>query len=209
MMMRNSICCCVLLASACLLSGNGASAQQNPGPSKPAPISTDLGVTYTVERGEQAPGNCGCFWLQGVGTDAALNFWKGFGVAASVNSGNASNVTPNVGVRKIQFAAGPRYTFTAWSGHDAASGRRLQLFGQGLFGRVHAYEGVFPGPNGAATSAGSFALEAGGGLNLLFSKSLGVRLLEADYVRTALPNNASNTQNDLRLVFGITWHIGR
>jgi hypothetical protein len=59
------------------------------------------------------------------------------------------------------------------------------------------------------TSAGSFALEAGGGLNLLFSKSLGVRLLEADYVRTSLPNNASNTQNDLRLAVGMTWHFGR
>ena len=206
--MRNSICCCVLLASACLLSGNGASAQQNPGPSKPAPISTDLGVTYTVERGEQAPGNCGCFWLQGAGADAALTFWKGLAIAASFNSGNASNIAPNVSLKKLQFTAGPRYSYTAWTGRDAAANRSLQLFGQGLFGGVHAYDGTFPAPNGVANSAGSFALEAGGGLNLLLSKSFGVRLLEADYVRTSLPNNFSNSQNDMRLAFGMTWHIG-
>lgn len=46
-------------------------------------------------------------------------------------------------------------------------------------------------------------------MNLLLSKSLGVRLFEADYVRSSLPNDASNTQNDLRLAAGVTWHIGR
>jgi hypothetical protein len=46
-------------------------------------------------------------------------------------------------------------------------------------------------------------------MNLFFSKSFGVRLLEMDYIRTALPNSASNTQNDLRLTFGVLWHIGR
>jgi hypothetical protein len=34
-------------------------------------------------------------------------------------------------------------------------------------------------------------------------------LLEADYVRTWLPNNGSNSQNDLRLSFGIAYHIGK
>jgi hypothetical protein len=209
MIMRNSICRSVLLASAGLLSAIGAWAQQNPAPPKHAPVSTDLALTYTAERGEHAPGNCGCFWLQGVGVDAGFTFWKGLAVAASFNSGKASNIAPNVDLSKIQFAAGPRYTYTAWTGRGAAASRRLQLFGQGLFGGVHAYNGTFPGSNGVVTSAGSFALEAGGGLNLLFSKSLGVRLLEADYVRNSLPNNASNTQNDLRLAVGMTWHFGR
>jgi len=207
--MRNSICRSVLLASACLLSGTGAWAQQNPAPSRPAPVSTDLAITYTAERGELAPGKCGCFWMQGAGADAALNFWKGLAVAASFNTGAASNIAPNVDLRKVQFTAGPRYAYTAWTGRDAAANRRLQIFGQGLFGGVSAYAGTFPGPDGVATGASSFAIEAGGGLNLFFSKTFGVRLLEADYVRTSLPNNASNTQNDLRLAFGMTWHIGR
>lgn len=207
--MPNSICRSVLLASAGLLSMIGAWAQQNPAPPKHAPVSTDLAFTYTAERGQQAPGNCGCFWLQGVGVDAGVNFWKGLAIAASFNSGHASNIAPGVNLNKVQFVVGPRYTYTAWTGRDAAANRRLQLFGQGLFGGVHAYNGTFPGSNGVVTSAESFALEVGGGLNLLFSKTLGVRLLEADYVRTSLPNNASNTQNDMRIAVGMTWHIGR
>lgn len=206
--MRNSICRSLVLASAGLLSVLGARAQQNPAPPKHAPVSTDLTFTYTAERGQQAPGNCGCFWLQGVGVDAGVDFWKGLAIAASFNSGHASNIVPGVNLSKVQFAVGPRYTYTAWTSRDAAN-RRLQIFGQGLFGGVHAYNGTFPGSSGVVTSAGSFAFEAGGGLNLLFSKTLGVRLLEADYVRTSLPNNASNSQNDMRIAVGITWHIGR
>lgn len=207
--MRNSICRIVLLASTGLLSAIGAWAQQNSAPPKQGPVSTDLAFTYSAERGEQAPGNCGCFWLQGVGVDAGFTFWKGLAIAAGFNSGKASNITPGVDLSKIEFAAGPRYTYTAWTGHDTAANRRLQIFGQGLFGGVHAYNGTFPGSSGVVTSAGSFDLEAGGGLSLFFSKALGVRLLEADYVRTSLPNNGSNTQNDLRLAFGVIWHIGR
>lgn len=207
--MCNAICRSVLLASVGLLTAMGARAQQTPAPAKLAKVSTDLALTYTAERGELAPGNCGCFWLQGVGVDAGVNFWKGLGMAASFHSGNATNIAPNVNLIKVQLAAGLRYTYTAKIGDDRAANRRLQLFGQELVGGVHAYNGAFPGPNGIVTTAGSIALEAGGGLNLLFSKALGVRLLEADYVRTSLPNNAANTQNDMRFASGITWHVGR
>ena len=44
-------------------------------------------------------------------------------------------------------------------------------------------------------------------MNLFLTKNLGVRLLEAEYVRTELPNNASNTQNDMRLSFGFAYHL--
>jgi hypothetical protein len=39
--------------------------------------------------------------------------------------------------------------------------------------------------------------------NLFIAKSLGVRLVEADHVRTTLPNYGSNVQTDLRLSAGI------
>jgi hypothetical protein len=209
MIMRNSFCRIVLLASAGLLSVIGAWAQQNPAPPKQGPYSTDLALTYTTERGQQAPGICGCFWLQGVGVDAGFTFWKGLAIAGSFNTGNASNIAPGVGLSKVQFGVGPRYTYTAWTGRGAEANRRLQLFGQWFIGGDHAYKGTFPGPNGVVTRAGSFELQAGGGVNFLLSKSLGVRLFEADYVRSSLPNDASNTQNDVRLGAGVTWHIGR
>jgi hypothetical protein len=173
-------------------------------------VSADLSETYSLERAKLAPGPCGCFWMQGAGVDAAVTFWKGLGLAAAFAGEHAGNVQPGVDVNKIDFAAGPRYTYTAWKGHAADTDqRRLQVFGQGLFGYMHGFDGVYPAPGGVTSSAGSLAIEAGGGLNLFFTKRLGVRLLEVQYVRSALPNTASNTQNDLRLSFGLVYHLGR
>ena len=36
-----------------------------------------------------------------------------------------------------------------------------------------------------------------------------LRLIEADYVRTQLPNGGNNQQNTLRLASGINFHLGR
>jgi outer membrane immunogenic protein len=208
--MRRSIRGRALLVGACMLAGATAWAQQPHSGASPAIVSTDLAVTYAPERAELEPGNCGCSWLQGGSADAAVTFRRGLGIAASLTGDHASNFAPGVDVNKIAFMAGPRYTYTARAGHAATTDvRHLQLYGQGLFGGVHAFNGVFPASSGTTSSAGSFALQVGGGMNLFFSKSFGVRLLEMDYVRTALPNSASNTQNDLRLACGVLWHIGR
>ena len=64
---------------------------------------------------------------------------------------------------------------------------------------------VNPSENGSAAKEN--AVQAGGGLNWYLSKHWGVRLIEADYVRTALPNAAANIQNDMRLSAGITYHF--
>jgi hypothetical protein len=191
--------------SACLLAGSGAWAQS----SHDAKTSFDLGVTYSAEKAQLAPGTCGCFWLQGGGVDGSVNFFKGFGLAASFSGGHSGNATPGVDLNKIEFAGGPRYILNAWTGHASATDpRRLQIFGQGLFGGVHGFDGVYPAPGAATSSASSFAIEAGGGLNFLFSRHFGIRLLDAEYVRNELPNNRSNTQNDMRLGFGLAAHFG-
>jgi hypothetical protein len=39
------------------------------------------------------------------------------------------------------------------------------------------------------------------------TKNLGLRLLEADYVMTQLPNNANNYQGDMRMSNGITFRF--
>jgi hypothetical protein len=168
---------------------------------------TDLAFTYNIERAELAPGNCGCFWLQGGGVDAALSMHSGIGIAAAFNSGRAGKVAPGIEVEKIQYVAGPRYTFTA-HGKSAEPLARLQIFGQALFGGVRGFNGAYPSPTGLNSSAHSYAIETGGGMNLLFAHNVGLRLVEADYVRNALPNNGSNTQNDARIAFGVTWRFG-
>ena len=199
----------VLLVGACLLAGATSWAQQSQKPVAPDTVSTDLAVTFAVER-SQAVSSQGSFWFKGGGADAAITFKSGMGIAASLTGDHASNITPGVDANKITYLVGPRYTWTAWQGHvTAADNRRLQVFGQALFGGTHSFNSYYPALPAATSSANSLAIQAGGGLNLYLTRNLGLRLLEADYVRTALPNTATNLQNDMRLSVGLTYHIGR
>jgi len=199
----------VLLVGACLLAGATSWAQQSQNPVAPDTVSTDLAVTFATERFQVLPGPAS-MWFKGGGADAAVTFWKGLGIAASLTGDHASNITPGVDANKITYLVGPRYTWTAWQGHvTAADNRRLQVFGQALFGGTHSFNSYYPALPAATSSANSLAIQAGGGLNLYLTRNLGLRLLEADYVRTALPNTASNLQNDMRLSVGLTYHIGR
>jgi len=199
----------VLLVGACLLAGATSWAQQSQKPVAPDTVSTDLAVTFAVER-SQAVSSQGSFWFKGGGADAAITFKSGMGIAASLTGDHASNITPGVDANKITYLAGPRYTWTAWQGHaTAADNRRLQVFGQALFGWTHGFNGYYPAMPAATSSAKSLALQGGGGINFYLTRNFGVRLLEADYVRTVLPNAAANIQNDMRLSFGLTYHFGK
>ena len=205
--MRNLICGSMLLAGAGLFASIGIRAQVTSSPLRHSSVSADLGVTFTLERAQMVPGRC-CFWLQGGSVDAAATFWRGLGIAASMAGNHSTDAMHGVDVNKITGLAGPRYTYTVWSGQtQVGDRRRVQVFGQDLIGGVHGFNGLYPWPGGATTSADSFALEAGGGLNLYFSNRVGWRLAEVEYVRTELPNNGTNTQNDLRLAFGMTFHF--
>ena len=207
--MRSTIRGKALLAGVCLLVGSTGWAQQSQKPlAHSAAISTDLALTFAAERSQVMPGQS--FWFKGGGADAAETFWRGFGVAASITGDSASNLAPGVNANKLTYLGGPRYTYTAWKGNaGATSQRRVQIFAQGIVGTVHGFDGFYPASPAPTTSANSFAVQAGGGLNLYLTKSFGIRLIEADYVRTSLPNGAANTQNDMRLAFGATYHFGK
>jgi hypothetical protein len=83
------------------------------------------------------------------------------------------------------------------------------LFGEALFGGAHGFSSSFPTPSGLVSSANSFAMQLGGGLDVAVGRGFGIRALELDYIHTSLPNNASNSQNDLRIAFGLTYHTGK
>jgi hypothetical protein len=160
----------------------------------------DLGVTYSPEHSQLAPGNCNCFWLQGGGAEASLTLWKGLGIAGSVTSERISNYANGIDFNRLTYAGGLGYR------HNV--GERLQIFGHGLGGRAHAFSGAFPSSTGLLSTANSLVLQTGGGLDLPLSNRFAVRLLEAEYVRTQLPNGYANTQNDLRLSTGLTVEFG-
>ena len=176
---------------------------QAPAESHGQSSSSDLAVTYTMERATVTPTGAGAFWLQGGSLDAATTFFHGFGVAGNVTGDYASHIAPGVNLEKIYYMAGPRYTREL---HVNAK-RQTRAFGELLLGGVRGFDGVFPVSGGISNHASSFAWQAGGGSDIAISKHFNLRAIEADYVRNYLPNNGANTQGQLRLSFGVSYHI--
>jgi hypothetical protein len=158
----------------------------------------DVAITYVAERAKIASIDCGCFWLQGGSGDLAITFSHGLGVAANLTGVHAANVAPGIDLDKVLFAMGPRYTYDRG---------RWALFGEALFGGAHAFNTIFPSSTGVVGGASSYAMMFGGGLDFQAARHIRLRALEADYVRSTLPNNANNTQNDLRLAAGLSFHF--
>ena len=190
--------------SAVMLAGATCWSQIPQRPVRPVSKSIDLGMTFAVERSKPDPSIC-CFWFKGGGVDASMTLWRGFGVAAAINGDHASNYLPHTDENKISFLVGPRYTFMAWKAHGGSENqRRLQLFGQGLVGTAHGFNTRF---SNGATSANEFAFQAGGGANLYFSRSFGVRPIDLEFVHTQIGATGFSNQNDFRVATGLIWHF--
>jgi hypothetical protein len=193
----------VLLLGAVLSMNLVAQAQQ-----KPASTSTtdvDIAITYVAEQAKVASVDCGCFWLNGGSGNFAITLFHGLGVAADLTGEHASNIGTGIDLDKVMYAFGPRYTYSLKRPADKRHG--IAVYGEGLFGGVHGFNTTFPSSTGTVEAASSFAMQFGGGLDLRFAKHIGIRAMEADYVRSTLPNNVGNVQNDLRLAGGISFHF--
>ncbi len=192
----------VLLAGA-LTMGMAAGAQQQPSTNKLHIDSVDVAATFSLEHAQVASTGTPGFWLRGGSADAAVTLYRGLGLAVNVTGENAANIGNNVGLSQIAVMAGPRYTRSLPGLH------RTQLFAEGLFGGIHAFDSVFPGSTETTSSAGGFSMQLGGGVNVRVAHGVSIRALEIDYVHTNLPNNNADSQNDLRLAFGVSYRFGR
>jgi len=202
-MTRKNLCRSVLLVGAAMMGGTVAVAQNVKAFGRSG-VSGDVAVTYVLERAKLQPSNCGCFWLNGSGIDAGVTLYKGFGIAGNLTGVVAnSNLPTGEGLDKISYMAGPRYTYR-WK-----KWRPAQVFGEALFGGVHAFNSVFPRTGSASTSASAFSMQTDVGVDISFYKRFSVRAFDVGYVYTQLPNNGSNSQNDLRLAAGLSYHFGR
>lgn len=141
------------------------------------------------------------FWMQGAGVQLHDQFWRGLGATgdAAVLHTSAMN-NQSAGLDLVTATFGPRYT---WSRAHS----RYALFGQFLAGEAFGSHSVFPGATTSTDSATSMALLAGGGLNVHLRKRLSLRALEANWLRTTLPNASTNVQNSLRLGAGLVFQF--
>jgi len=193
----------VLLLGAVLSMDLVAQARQKPASTYTTDV--DIAITYVAERAKLASVDCGCFWLNGGSGNVAMTLFHGLGVAANLTGEHASNIGTGIDLDKVMFAFGPRYTYSPKL--HIGKKNRIAVFGEGLFGGIHGFNTTFPSSTGTAGAASSFAMQFGGGLDLRFARHIGIRAVEADYVRSTLPNGAGNVQNDLRLAGGISFHF--
>jgi len=189
---------CVLFAALlCMALSSAAQTQLLP---------NSAGLRYSEQISNGPTGSCGCFTLQGVAADAS---WKLLqlprGVALDLAGDFGLEDTSKIhdsgyGLTLATYTAGPRITFKAPSSRP---------FVQALFGLAHGFDSEFPsGGNNLKTSANSFALDLSAGLDYPVNPHLSLRVVQVDYLRTALPNNSNNWQNNLRIGAGITLRFG-
>jgi peptidoglycan-associated lipoprotein len=158
-----------------------------------------LGLTYDVQGSNLTTTNR--FWLQGGAAEVNARIYKGLGATVSVMGVHASNSGGGVPVNVVTEAFGPSYTFTR-----PLRTHSVSFFARGLLGEANGFNGVYPANGGPLTSSSSMAAVIGGGIDIKLSRHLGLRLVQADYVRTQFPNSLENVQNNLRLGAGIILH---
>jgi hypothetical protein len=179
---------------------------------QPSPRSVDMGVTYTLEHSKIAGTDCACFWMQGGSLDANVPLHGGLGVAVAFAGAHKSDIVPGIDLSEMSLMGGPRYTLSTnrWTDHGMTSTHPTSIFAEALFGYVHGFDGQFPTSEGVLKpTANALAMQLGGGMNIGISKHFGIRAPEVYFIRTNLPNNTNGVQNDLRLGFGFSYHIGR
>jgi outer membrane immunogenic protein len=192
------------VAEVVLMIGMGwmsARAQQVETAPQYAPL--EISFNYSYARANAAPDQCGCFNMNGGNSEVAFHAFRALSVVADLTGERAATIGASAGdgLSLVAFTVGPRFS-------HRFSGGRFTPFVQGLVGAVHGFDGLFPNSNGSlAGAATSPAVRAGGGLDLTINRHLAIRAIQADYLRTQLPNGQGNEQNLLRVSAGIVLRV--
>lgn len=196
--MRTTISKALLMACACVLLVSAAWGQA-PSAEDHVPARLDIAITYNpVLANVTTPTE---FGMQGGSLQVQARLWRRFSIVGDVAALHAVNVNKTgVDLDLVTATFGPRYTWTP-------SRHRIGFFGQALVGEAHALSGLFPSSTGINSTGDSFALQIGGGVNVPLWNHFGIRALDAEWLRTQLPNGTTNVQNNLRLGTGIVYRF--
>ena len=163
----------------------------------------DVAITYSADRTNVVNG--GSFWMQGGSGDLAVRCAHGVSVVGSVTGLHSGSISSSqVPLSLMVYVFGPRFRYVV---RRNAEGHALSVFGQALGGAAHGFDSVFPASMGANPGASGFAFEAGGGVDMELSRRLGVRLVQAEWLRTGLPSSENDAQNHLQLNAGLVLHF--
>jgi len=161
-----------------------------------------LAVTFDSTAANVTTANS--FWLYGGSAEFNASLVRGFGVTAGFMGLHTGNSGGGVPINLVVETLGPSYSLRSRIGRHPVT-----FLAHGLLGEANGFSGVYPKSTGPDSSAHGFAAKVGGGLDLQVSHHLSVRLVEANWLRTQLPNSTTNIQNDLELGAGIVFHTAR
>ncbi|WP_263367851.1 hypothetical protein [Edaphobacter bradus] len=156
----------------------------------------EVGGNFDYLHANAPPGHCGCFSMYGGSGTFLMNVTRKWSALADITVAHASNVN-NSGqnILIINYLFGPRFTYRNPS--------RYVPYGEVLLG------GAKEDVNFQFTiNRQSFGVLAGGGVRTRIKPRLGANIIQVDYVYTRIPNAVNNTQNNLRISTGITYHFG-
>jgi outer membrane protein OmpA-like peptidoglycan-associated protein len=177
-----------------------------------------LGYSYLRSVPAPADGNR-LVWLNGGSTSIAYNFNRHLGLVGDFGGFDDSQ-TRLAGTGAIPSStvdsSGTAYTYLFGPRLSFRNHERITPFAQALFGGIHASDVTL---SSGCTGAGctvlpaedSFAMTAGGGLDLNLSHHFAIRIIQAEYMMTRFENRstgASASQNDMRLSSGIVFRLG-
>jgi opacity protein-like surface antigen len=204
-----------LIGAALLLFAFTAAAQD-----KSTQMETFLGYSLTRFNSER---NIPAFSANGGSGQFVYNFGDSFGAVldlGAVHNGNIHNVHLDTTV--ADFLLGPRFAMHKWS--------RFTPYVQALFGGAYGTTSlgvspdllVHPAPLTTVIPPGDFlravkndtcfAMTAGGGLDIKFSKHVAFRPIQLEYFLTKFHNPLLNNrlnQNNLRYSAGVNFTFGR
>lgn len=161
------------------------------------------GIRFSEQISNGPAGNCGCFAMEGFGADVTWNL-REFGPEHSralrfvtdlsvEHTGKISNAP--YGLTLTTLAFGPQV--------ERSSFKSSRVFVQTLAGFTHGSDSEFPVNNTLQGSANSFAFVLGGGADHRIGAHVSFRMIQLQYLRTSLPNNSSNWQNNLQIATGL------
>jgi outer membrane immunogenic protein len=184
----------ILLIGALLLGGATATMAQDEA------YLGDAAVAYQWVRTNAAPGDCGCFSLNGGGISGSWNIHGDWSIATEFSSEFRASLSPTQNSLTVtSFLAGARYRVPQpW----IKGVHRPQPFAQFLIGPAHAGGGEA----GVADGTYAFASRLGGGIDVPLKSNFDVRAFQVDWFRTQFANAKNDRQNNLLISVGLVYH---
>jgi len=155
----------------------------------------EVGGNYNLFRANAPPGQCGCFFMNGGSATFLMNVTPTWSALADIAVAKASHLNnSNQDLLVINYVFGPRYTYRNSS--------RWVPFAEIMLGGSKADVNYRFDINRQ-----SFAVLGGGGVTTRLKPRWGLTVAQVDYVYTRIPNATNNTQNNIRISTGVTYHF--